>query len=402
MNRPATPFAQRLTRTALALGLAGLLAACGGGGGGGSDGHATIQAERDPDGTIAGAVVKGPLEAGQVCAWALADPATGALGARRACSSTDANGQFRIFVLSVDPAGETLVVAATDQTGYYLDEATGTRRALDATLRSAVRLRPGETATTMVTPLTELAVRRALTAPGGLQEAAIDQAMALVAGAFDTDDLRGTRPADPTQPAAAQAGRGARNYGLALAGVSSLRASLPAAPGSRVTVGDALAALELAFRPDRVEAQGAKYKAALGDFLSGPRNASDVTLASMASALSLKLHALPQAHGVLPAIAPIGPDPVEPLPGQPTDGPACRVTVSQPAVGGSYYVAMKPFAFCVRRVEPAQCEEGTMRGLLRGDRLYNALQGPAFGMSEHAVQPVDTCTSGADAVVDLY
>jgi hypothetical protein len=58
----------------------------------------------------------------------------------------------------------------------------------------------------MVTPLTELAVRRALTAPGGLQDAAIDQAMALVAGAFDTDDLRGTRPADPTQ-AGCRAGR---------------------------------------------------------------------------------------------------------------------------------------------------------------------------------------------------
>ena len=203
MNRPGPAFAPRLTRAALALGLAGLLAACGGGGGGGSDGHATIQAERDPDATIAGAVVKGPLESGQVCAWALADPVSGELGAKRGCSSTDANGQYRIYVLSVNPAGETLVVAATKQTGYYQDEATGTRLALDATLRSAVRVHPGSAATTMVTPLTELAMRRAQTAAGGLQDVAIDQAMALVAGAFDAGDLRATRPADPTQPGAA-------------------------------------------------------------------------------------------------------------------------------------------------------------------------------------------------------
>jgi hypothetical protein len=42
-----------------------------------------------------------------------------------------------------------------------------------------------------------------------------------------------------------------------------------------------------------------------------------------------------------------------------------------------------------------------MQGLLRGDKLYNALQGPAFGMTEHQVQAVDTCTTGADTTIDL-
>jgi len=402
MNRPGPAFAPRLTRAALALGLAGLLAACGGGGGGGSDGHATIQAERDPDATIAGAVVKGPLETGQVCAWTLADPVTGELGAKRGCASTDANGQYRIFVLSVNPAGETLVVAATKQTGYYQDEATGTRLALDATLRSAVRLHPGDAATTMVTPLTELAVRRAQTATGGLSETAVDLAMELVARAFDTGDLRQTLPADPTRAAAVQAPRGARNYGLALAGVSSLRADLTPPPGGRVTVDDALAELELAFRPDRVEGQATKFKAALHGFLSGPRNASGVTPAAMASALSLELGMLPQAVGVLPAIQPLGPDLVAPLPVEPTDGPACRVTVSQPAAGGLFLFPLEPYTFCVRKVEPAQCQVGTMQGVLRGDKLYNVLQGPTFGMTDHAVQVLDSCEgSGAQTTLDL-
>ena len=44
---------------------------------------------------------------------------------------------------------------------------------------------------------------------------------------------------------------------------------------------------------------------------------------------------------------------------------------------------------------------GFVQGVLRGDKLYNALQGPAFGMTEHAVEPVDTCTTGADTTIDL-
>ena len=62
---------------------------------------------------------------------------------------------------------------------------------------------------------------------------------------------------------------------------------------------------------------------------------------------------------------------------------------------------MTPFSFCVRKVQAEQCEVNTMRGLLRGDKLYNALQGPAFGMTEHQVQAVDTCSTGADSTIDL-
>jgi hypothetical protein len=62
---------------------------------------------------------------------------------------------------------------------------------------------------------------------------------------------------------------------------------------------------------------------------------------------------------------------------------------------------MKPFAFCMRKVEPAQCEIQTMQGLLWGDKLYNALQGSAFGMIDHQVQAVDSRNTGADATIDL-
>ncbi len=55
----------------------------------------------------------------------------------------------------------------------------------------------------------------------------------------------------------------------------------------------------------------------------------------------------------------------------------------------------------MRKVEPAQCEIQTMQGLLRGDKLYNALQGSAFGMIDHQVQAVDSRNTGADATIDL-
>ena len=48
-----------------------------------------------------------------------------------------------------------------------------------------------------------------------------------------------------------------------------------------------------------------------------------------------------------------------------------------------------------------QCDVNTLQGLLRGDKLYNTLQGPAFGMTEHQVQATDTCATGADTTIDL-
>jgi hypothetical protein len=389
MNRPRSALRKPLIRLAVASSLLVLLAACGGGG--------PVQ-EPNTDATITGAVVKGPVAAGQVCAYSIVD---GVQAQQRACSATDDQGRYTIRLLSVNPAGETLVVAATRMTGQYIDEATGTRLALDATLRSGAHVRPGDEATVMVTPLTELAMRRAETAPGRLHEASIDQAMALVAVAFDSADLRQTRPADPTQAATTPPTRGARNYGLALAAVSSLQASLPVTEGTRVTLEQTLRELDQAFAPDRAAAQDLKFKAAMQGFLSGPRNASGVSPAGMAAAVSLHLEALPQSAGVLPAMPALGPQTVTPLPTVPTDGPACKVTVSQPAAGGQYYFPVTPFSFCVRQVQPEQCEVNTMQGLLRGDKLYNALQGPAFGMTEHQVQAVDTCTTGADTTIDL-
>ena len=389
MKRPTPTLRKPLIRTALASALLALLAACGGGG---------SLSEPNNDATISGSLVKGPVASGQVCAYAITD---GVQAEQRACSATDDQGRYTIHLLAVNPAGETLVVAATRMTGRYIDEATGTQRALDATLRSAVRVLPGEDVTVMVTPLTELAMRRAETAPARLHQDSIDQAMAMVATAFDVTDLRQTRPADPTQASSMQAGRGERNYGLALAAVSSLQANLPEAAGSRVTLEHALEELAQSFAPDRVTAQDLKFKAALQSFLSGPRNATGVSPAGMSDAVSLQIDVLPLAFGVLPAMEALGPQTVTTLPTVPTDGPACRVTVSQPAVGGQYYFPMQPYSFCVRKVQAEQCQVTTMQGLLRGDKLYNALQGPAFGMTDHEVQPVDTCTTGADSTIDL-
>jgi hypothetical protein len=389
MNRPRSALRKPLIRLAAASSLLVLLAACGGGG--------PVQ-EPDTDATITGAVVKGPVASGKVCAYSIAD---GVQAEQRACSATDDQGRYAIRLLSVNPAGETLVVAATRMTGRYIDEATGTQRALDATLRSAVRVLPGDEATVMVTPLTELAMRRAETSPARLQQDSIDQAMTMVATAFDVTDLRQTRPSDPTQASSVQVARGERNYGLALAAVSSLQANLPVAAGGSVTLENALQELAQSFAPDRVTAQDLKFKAALQSFLSGPRNASGVSPAGMSAAISLQLDVLPLAFGGLPAVQALGLQTVTTLPTVPTDGPACRVTVSQAASGGQYYFPMTPYRFCVRKVQPEQCDVNTLQGLLRGDKLYNTLQGPAFGMTEHQVQATDTCATGADTTIDL-
>jgi hypothetical protein len=97
MNRPRSALRKPLIRLAVASSLLVLLAACGGGG--------PVQ-EPNTDATITGAVVKGPVAAGQVCAYSIVD---GVQAQQRACSATDDQGRYTIRLLSVNPAGETLV-----------------------------------------------------------------------------------------------------------------------------------------------------------------------------------------------------------------------------------------------------------------------------------------------------
>lgn len=128
-----------------------MLAACGGGGG--SSGTASGGGSAST--TVSGSVVKGPVNGAQVCAYAVAGSARGA--AVGSCTTTNANGAYSFSV----PVGTgALWVEATD--GTYTDEATSTTVTLPlgSPLVSLISAN-GATVTSMLTPLTTLALNAA-------------------------------------------------------------------------------------------------------------------------------------------------------------------------------------------------------------------------------------------------
>jgi hypothetical protein len=143
-----------------ALAFAASLSGCGGGG---DDGSATVPTPPPPAAfttTVSGAVVKGPVTGAQICAYTVVANARGA--ALGSCTTSDAAGNYSLAV----PAGSgALWMEATG--GSYVDEVTQATRSLPvgAPLVSLVAAN-GSTVTTMLTPLTTLALNAARTATG--------------------------------------------------------------------------------------------------------------------------------------------------------------------------------------------------------------------------------------------
>lgn len=212
-----TRFRLHQNHRAIALS-AGLLAVLSLLGCGGGDGSATSNPSTPPPTTtmVSGAVVKGPVVAAQVCAYAVTAGARGA--ALGACTTTDANGNYSFSV----PAGSgPLWVQATG--GSYVDEASGTTVTLPAgsPLISLVTAN-GAAVTTMLTPLTTLALntaRASVGTTGSLDAAAFAAAVAQLQTAFNlpsTFSLVTTAPTFGSTPNA---------YGAALINISRMVAA---------------------------------------------------------------------------------------------------------------------------------------------------------------------------------
>ena len=255
---PAVRFAPAVTVLSAAL----ALSACGGG-----DDDAAPPAANPPPAavktTVTGAVVKGPVAAAQVCGYAVAANARGA--ALGTCTTSDASGNYSLTV----PTGSgPLWVEATG--GTYTDETTASATALPSgsALRSLVTANGG-LVTTMLTPLTTLALNAAAASAGSggtLNSAAFSAAAAALISSFNLPadlNIVGTLPAF---------GTGINSYGTALTAISkmvangqSLASILGAAQPSTLAAAYATAA-----RPVAVGVTGQRIKldfnAATADF----------------------------------------------------------------------------------------------------------------------------------------
>lgn len=179
-----------------------LLTACGGGGGGSTSAPATT--------TIKGVASKGLITNGTVNIFAL--NADGTKGTKLGTGTTDEIGNYSISFASY--SGPVVVEASGD----YLDEATGVTKTVPASapLRAAIANASG-TVSIAVTPLTDLAVRKA----GTLTAQKITTANTLLSETFKIDIIS-TIPAAPTvtvfqSSATTQA---QKDYALVLAAVS--------------------------------------------------------------------------------------------------------------------------------------------------------------------------------------
>lgn len=182
------------------------LSACGGGG-------TTSTAQT----TIQGAVVKGPVAASTVCAYAVqANARSASLGS---CVTTDANGNYTL-TLTTD-VGQVVWLEASG--GTYTDEATGTPATLpsDSPLRTIVTANSGSVSS-MLTPLTTLALNTAAAtvgSTGSLNAGAFNAAATQLLSTFNLPadlDIATTLPAF---------GSGLNAYGAALATISQMVAN---------------------------------------------------------------------------------------------------------------------------------------------------------------------------------
>jgi hypothetical protein len=193
------------------------LSACGGG----DDAVTTLPAAGNPppatvSTTVTGSVVKGPVSAAQVCGYTVAANARGsALGS---CTTSDASGNYSLTV----PAGSgPLWVEATG--GTYTDETTGTATSLPAgsALRSIVTAN-GSAVTSMLTPLTTLALNAAAASVGStgtLDTAAFSTAAAALLASFKLPADLNISSTVPTF------GSDINSYGTALTAISKMVAN---------------------------------------------------------------------------------------------------------------------------------------------------------------------------------
>ena len=246
-----------------------VLVACGGGGGGdggsdsgvgggGNDGGGNEQSH-----LISGTAAKGLIYDGSVRIFSV--NAAGHKADLLDWVSTDSRGRF---FANVDNYNGTILVEAS---GKYLDEATGVVETIaeNSPLRAAMVNVNGDRSLA-VTPFTELAVRRAVTA-GGLSAVRIQEANTLLSKLFHFDVLV-TEPVAPTVQEFAGAGTAQKNSTLALAALCQMAAELG---GGIPQLQDALAT-EISGAGKLSIATLERLDKATNDFLSSSRNETGI------------------------------------------------------------------------------------------------------------------------------
>jgi len=195
------------------------LAGCAGGG---SSTGPTGTGSTPSGTTISGVASKGIIKGGKVEVYA--PSATGDLNGKilMKTTTTDAGGNYSVNLGSY--TGVVLVEVTGDH--VYTDEATGASSSIaaDQPLRAAQVIGSGGgTVPVSVTPLTELATRKALTGTV-LSAASVQAANALVSNLFQFDVVA-TRPVEPGVTALNAASQDQRDYTIVLAGISKLAAT---------------------------------------------------------------------------------------------------------------------------------------------------------------------------------
>jgi hypothetical protein len=180
-------------------------------------------------GVISGAAIKGPLSNASVNAYAIVN---GQSGAMIGSTKTDANGSYTMTVGSY--AGPVMLQVSG---GSYTEEATGGLATMAAgDVMSAVlpsMTQGANVSGIQITPITAMAQARAQQMPGGMTDANIAAANAAMGHYFSIGDITHVLPMNPLVPGSATgASMDARNYGMALAGMSQLAKSLNTASTS--------------------------------------------------------------------------------------------------------------------------------------------------------------------------
>lgn len=217
------------------------------------DGAATAQLE--------GTLAKGPVHGATIDVYTIDN---GGKGDRIVGGTTDENGFYSI-ALDLGSYDGPLYVEATG--GSYTDEATGAQKSLAGTLRAALPEAAGKNNTACITPLTELAVRKAGTI---LNAASIEASNKMISQFLGDDgDILTDHPFDPTRE---NAGDGAREperiYTMILAALSVM------ADEENLEIEQLLAHLENDLKNNILDETGVRLKKAIGDFHAGPNNRS--------------------------------------------------------------------------------------------------------------------------------
>lgn len=156
-----------------------MFSGCGGGGGGGAAVPATT--------VVSGVAAKGPIRTGAVKVYAIVngiEDRSAPLGQ----GQTDGNGNY-----SVDVGSYTGPILVEVSGGSYTDEVSGATVTLNAPLRAIISAAAAGSQTVAITPLTELAYKKA--SGGGLLTAAsIDDANATIAAFFKLTDIIKSSP----------------------------------------------------------------------------------------------------------------------------------------------------------------------------------------------------------------